>query len=212
MERERPPRSVARDGGISPPVHAPLVMHPELRARFLPPVDNPHLTVGVRIQLVAGQLLHVRIGQPRERAKQEDVAHDRGFVVRQVHVHNLPDLRLVEKAPFAGLGNNPYVRKRVELYPTLVESQIDHSVQFFERLENRSGAKSPDSGEIDDEFLGELPLQFPERNIAQSVFVLQKGGQTVAAEAVFHQRSRAAVFADPFPGELLQILVEGLQQ
>lgn len=80
-----------------------LQLYPELRARFLPPVDNPHIPVTVCAYIVVGQLLDVRIGKTRERTKYKDVPHDSCFIVRQVYFHDLAYLVLVQKAPFAGL-------------------------------------------------------------------------------------------------------------
>lgn len=106
-------------------------LHLELRTRFLPSVDNPHIPVGVCMQIVVGQLLYVRIGQTYERTEYEDVSDDNRFIVRQVYFHDLAYLVLVQKAPFAGLRCNPYVRKRVDGYPTFVEGHVNHSMQFF---------------------------------------------------------------------------------
>ena len=106
-------------------------LNPELRTRFLPLVDDPHIPVAVRVYIVAGQFPYVRIGQTRERAEYEDVPHDGRLIVRQVYFHDLAYLVLVQKAPFAGLRCNPYVRKRVDGYPTFVEGHVNHSMQFF---------------------------------------------------------------------------------
>ena len=76
-------------------------------------------------------------------------------------------------------------------------------MQFLKGVVNCGGAKSPDSGQVNDELLRELPFQLPERNIAQSVFVLQESGQAVVPGAVFRQRPCAAVFAYALTCELL---------
>ena len=54
---------------------------PELCTRLLPFVDNPMITVVVRMDVRMGQLCNVRMAQARKSAEDEDIPVDTPFIV-----------------------------------------------------------------------------------------------------------------------------------
>ena len=103
-------------------------LHPELRARFLSSIDNPHIPVAVRAYIVVGQLLDVRIGKTREATEHENIPDDSRFVIGQVYFHDLPYFVLVQEAAFAVLRYDPYVRERVNAYPTFADCRMNQQM------------------------------------------------------------------------------------
>ena len=60
---------------------------PELRTRLLTFVDDPHISLFIRMNIVTGQFIHVGIGQPRKTAKYEYVPDNGCFVIRNLYIH-----------------------------------------------------------------------------------------------------------------------------
>ena len=159
-----------------------------------------------------GEFLHVGIGKPREAAKYEYVPDDGRLVIGNIDLHHGLQFRFGKKPSVAVGDVDMESCKRIRGNPAILESNIGHQLQFFDRSMDTAGKHMTDSREINYILFDKFTLQLPKRDILQLVFVLQECSQITTGSGVVHEGSLRTVFADALLGEFFQVVVKGLQQ
>ena len=184
-------------------------LNTELRTCLLPFVDNPPLSVIVRMDVRVGEFHYVRMAQTRKGAKDEGVTVDARSVVGEPDIHHGLQFRGREVATFRVFRFDIEPGERIGGNPVVLISRIGHQLQLLECRMDRPGSKTLYRGEVDDELFHELPLQLFERNILDVVFVFEERGKAVTAFAVIVIARIGAVFAHAFE-EACKVFVESL--
>ena len=183
----------------------------ELHTRLLTLVDDPPLSVIVRMDVSMGKFHHLCMSQARKGAEDEDIPVDARPIVRELDIHHGLQFRSGQIATFGVFGPDMEPGERIDGNPAVLIRRIGHQLQFLDGRMNRPGTHTLYRGEIDHEFFDKIPFQLFERNILDVVFVFEEGGQTAAAFAVVLIAGIGAVLAYAFE-EPCKVFVEGLQQ
>ena len=99
--------------------------------------------------------------------------------------------------------------ERIDGNPAVLIRRIGHQTQFLDPGTDRSGSKTLDCGEVNDELLDKIPLQLFERNVLDMVFVFEESGKTPASQAVILIGRISAILTHTFE-EPRKVFVEGL--
>ena len=149
---------------------------PELRTRFLAPVDNPPIPVIVRINICVGKFHHVHMAQAREGAEDEGIPVDACPIVGEPDIHDSLQFRSREVATFRVLRPDVETCERIGGNPAVLIRRVGHQLQFLDSRMDRPGTHPLYRGEVDHKLFDEIPLQLFERNIFYTVFVFEERG------------------------------------
>lgn len=106
--------------------------YPKLRTRFLTLVDDPPLSVVVRMDVRMGKFHHVCMALTRKGAENEDIPVDACSVVGELDVHHGLQFRSGQIATFRVFRLDIEPGERVGRNPAVLIRRVGHQLQFLD--------------------------------------------------------------------------------
>lgn len=108
------------------------------------------------------------------------------------------------------MGCKVIAGKRIDGYPAVLIGGVGHQMQLLDDSGNDSRKHTSYRRQVNHKLLDKIPLQFLDRNIADSIFAFEESRQTLALFGIGFESGGFPVFTDSLFTKLLQIIVEGL--
>ena len=121
----------------------------ELRTRLLASVDNPPLSVVVRMDVRVGEFHYVRVAQARKGA--EDIPVHTRFVVGQLYVHDSLQFRSGQITSVGIFELDMESGERIDGNPAVFIRRVGHQLQFLDRSGNAARKHISNTGKIGNE-------------------------------------------------------------
>ena len=123
----------------------------ELRTRLLASVDNPPLSVVVRMDVRVGEFHYVRVAQARKGAEDEGIPVNACSVIGELDIHHGLQFRCREVATFRVFRFDIEPRERIDGNQAVFIRRVGHQLQFLDRSGNAARKHISNTGKIGNE-------------------------------------------------------------
>ena len=160
-------------------------LHLRQNRRFLARDMNPLVIVEIGADIIFRQVVQLTIGQAREAAEHEQVAHEFMFGFLETHIHQLFQFLVRQKRPLRFLHADFMLDERITQKPAVFDSDAYHLAQRHKINPDRVVAATVFRAQVHLEIVDERGSDLFQRDVAHMVSRFEKSFQVVVNGEVF---------------------------